>query len=158
VTGLLPIEQTWSGGQGATGGGISNVFPVPPWQAIAGLPASVNPDQPPGRGIPDIAGYVGPYSILLGGTYTPVLGTSVTAPFYAGLVSLLNASMNRHVGYLNPLLYKMAGSDVFRDINDGINNSFHGSLGYTSGPGWDACTGLGSVDGRSLLNALKSNF
>jgi len=27
-------------------------------------------------------------------------------------------------------------------------------LGYTSGPGWDACTGLGVLDGTKLLGAL----
>jgi kumamolisin len=52
----------------------------------------------------------------------------------------------------------MAGSDVFRDIADGINNSFHASPGYTSGQGWDACTGLGSVNGRSLLDALTKSL
>jgi hypothetical protein len=26
--------------------------------------------------------------------------------------------------------------------------------GYHSGPGWDACTGLGVIDGNALLAAL----
>jgi hypothetical protein len=30
------------------------------------------------------------------------------------------------------------------------------SLGYTSGAGWDACTGLGVLDGTKLLAALQS--
>ena len=27
--------------------------------------------------------------------------------------------------------------------------------GYSAGPGWDACTGLGSIDGQALLAALQ---
>jgi kumamolisin len=37
----------------------------------------------------------------------------------------------------------------FRDITSGNNGS------YTAGPGWDACSGLGSPDGTALLARLK---
>jgi len=40
----------------------------------------------------------------------------------------------------------MAG---FRDITSGNNGA------YTAGPGWDACSGLGSPDGTALLNRLQ---
>jgi kumamolisin len=70
------------------------------------------------------------------------------------------------VGYLNPTLYGLGTSGVFRDINDGVSNSVSWtnpdgsvggpSLGYSSGPGWDACTGWGSIDGNALLSALAA--
>lgn len=30
-----------------------------------------------------------------------------------------------------------------------------GAPGYSSGPGWDVCTGWGSIDGSELLKALQ---
>ena len=37
----------------------------------------------------------------------------------------------------------------FRDITSGNNGA------YTAGPGWDACSGLGSPDGTALLSRLQ---
>jgi len=37
-----------------------------------------------------------------------------------------------------------------------VSNATDGAPGYKSGPGWDACTGLGSIDGSQLLAALKA--
>jgi kumamolisin len=37
---------------------------------------------------------------------------------------------------------------AFRDITSGDNGA------YSAGPGWDACTGLGSPDGTALLDLL----
>ena len=37
----------------------------------------------------------------------------------------------------------------FRDITSGNNGA------YTAGPGWDACSGLGSPDGTALLNRFQ---
>jgi len=38
----------------------------------------------------------------------------------------------------------------FRDITSGNNGA------YAAGPGWDACSGLGSPDGSALLSRLQS--
>ena len=38
----------------------------------------------------------------------------------------------------------------FRDITSGSNGA------YAAGPGWDACTGLGSPEGSTLLSRLGS--
>ena len=38
----------------------------------------------------------------------------------------------------------------FNDITDGNNGA------YKAGPGWDACTGLGTPDGTALLTRLSS--
>jgi len=48
-------DRVWNDGTsgGATGGGVSTVFPTPSWQANAGVPK-------PGRGVPDVAGNADP--------------------------------------------------------------------------------------------------
>jgi hypothetical protein len=66
---------------------------------------------------------------------------------------VLNTTPVGPIGYLNPRLYSFNGTAVFRDIADGVSNA-NGAPGYTSGPGWDACTGLGSINSRALLRAL----
>ena len=158
VSGTTCTQDTWND-NGATGGGISVVFPLPYWQNWAGVPASVNPGGHVGRGIPDIAGNADPDSgyqlVLYGSPYGPVGGTSAVGPLYAGLVALLNANLGEPAGYLNYNLYAFAGTDVYHDIADGQSNATNGAPGYKSGTGWDACTGFGSVDGTALMYALE---
>src|SRR5262249_120808 len=51
-------EVVWNelaNGEGATGGGISDVFDLPDWQTKVKIPPSLN-GQRKGRGVPDIAG------------------------------------------------------------------------------------------------------
>ncbi len=152
-------EVTWPN----TGGGISANFPLPAWQQGIGVPPSVNPPHNTGRGIPDIAGYANGYTVVQGGTsYPGVAGTSETAPLYAGLIALINQQLGQPVGYLNPTLYALATdpgvTGLFRDMNDGTSNAQNGAPGYTSGPGWDACTGWGVLDGGALLVYLKGIY
>jgi kumamolisin len=162
VRGLTFSEGTWNDDSGATGGGISTVFPLPSWQVGIGVPVSANAGGGQGRGIPDIAGNASQYSgynIPVHGSTSPIGGTSAVAPLYAGLIALINARLGIAVGYLNPMLYAMPGG-VFQDINDGVNNRWSGEAtltpAYTSGRGWDACTGWGSVNGSALMNALET--
>ncbi len=53
------------------------------------------------------------------------------------------------MGFVGPRLYALLGSGAFRDITSGNNGS------YSAGPGWDACTGLGSPDATRLLDGLR---
>jgi kumamolisin len=161
VAGSSFTEDTWQDNNGwATGGGISDVFKsLPSWQDSAHIPKSVN-DEHVGRGIPDIAanadGASG-YNLVIGGkpfSGNPVGGTSAAAPLYAGAVAILNAQLGHAIGFLNPKLYALIGKSVFRDVKDNISNATSGAPGYKAGPGWDACTGLGSIDGNALLAAL----
>jgi kumamolisin len=163
VSGPNFSEGTWNDaavGGGATGGGISDVFPLPGWQVGVGVPDSVN-DRHQGRGIPDIAGNASPnsgYNITADGVASITGGTSAVAPLYAGLVALLNSNLDWQVGYLNPTLYGLGGTNVFRDVADGVSNALGTAPGYTSVPGWDACTGWGSIDGMQLLTALRGGL
>ncbi len=154
VSGSSFKEITWND-NGITGGGISDVFPLPAWQVGKGIPASVNPGERVGRGIPDIAGYANGYNIVLNGATSPGWwGTSETAPLYAGLIAVINAAAGRPAGYLNPVLYGL-GASVIADIHDGASNAVGPAPGYTAGAGWDACTGLGRLNGAALLSALQ---
>jgi kumamolisin len=141
-----------SQGSGATGGGISSVFPVPAFQNSIHLPASINPGAGPGRGVPDVAGDADPqsgYQVLVDGQTGVVGGTSAVAPLWAALIAILNQGLGKSVGFLTPQLYQLpAGAQALKDITVGDNG------GYNAGPGWDACTGLGSPNGRALLAAL----
>jgi kumamolisin len=157
VSGSSFAQGTWNDNNGwATGGGISDVFiPPPQWQANVKLPKSVN-DGHLGRGLPDVAGNAdsasGYYLIVDGQSVGPVGGTSAVAPLYAGLIALLNAKLGAPVGFLNSTLYNLPG--ICEDVADGVSNATNGAPGYTSGPGWDACTGLGSINGSALLAAM----
>jgi hypothetical protein len=160
VAGSSFTEITWvvSGAVefGTTGGGISDTFHVPFWQHHHNIPLSVNPGHRRGRGVPDIAGYASGYSIVYAGAaLTDVQGTSEAAPLYAALIALINAHLGERVGYLNPTFYSHEFRHCFRDIADGRNNADLGAPGYTCVPGWDACTGLGSIKGHALLKALR---
>jgi len=144
-------EEVWnelSQQEGATGGGVSQVFPLPTWQQGANVPAS--PNGQAGRGVPDVAGNADPttgYNVVVDGSPMVIGGTSAVAPLWAGLTALINQSLGRPVGFLNPLLYSQ-GEAVFHDILTGGNG------GYNARSGWDPCTGLGSPDGAKIVAAL----
>ncbi len=157
VSGAKFTEVLWND-NGASGGGVSVNFAVPSWQKTVTVPASVN-DGHHGRGIPDVAGNADPNSGYVltqdGSPSGPIGGTSAVAPLYAGLVALLNAHLNDRAGYLNPTLYKIAGSKVFRDVTCCGTNAYNGAPGYKVAAGWDATTGFGSINGNLLLAALQ---
>ena len=166
IAGSTFVEYLWNDtfGQnsGATGGGISVRFStVPAYQAGVGIPTRIKTGAV-GRGIPDIAGNASPNSgypeILGGSSVGPTGGTSAVAPLYAGLMALINASLGSPAGFVNTELYALAGSafQVITGAPGPVNNSFGGVTGYPAAAGWDACTGLGSLNGTALLKALQS--
>jgi kumamolisin len=152
-SGQRESEVVWNdqaSGGGASGGGVSAVFPLPSWQANAGVPSA---DGAGGRGVPDVAGDASPetgYQILVDGEQEVVGGTSAVAPLWAGLIAILNQQLGKNVGFLNPQLYASAEAPFF-DVTSGNNGAF------SAGPGWDPCTGLGSPDGAALLTVLSGN-
>lgn len=153
ANGQIADETTWNEeaiGEGSTGGGVSQAFALPSFQTGAHVPAA--PNGTSGRGVPDVAGDADPttgYSVEVDGQSVVIGGTSAVAPLWAGLVARINQSLGGKVGYLNPSLYSPTEAGTFHDITSGSNG------GYSAGPGWDPCTGLGSPDGEKLLNALR---
>ena len=148
-------ETVWNelaNNEGATGGGVSDVFPLPSYQSSAGVPPSANPGGHVGRGVPDVAGDADPttgYNTLVDGQSGVIGGTSAVAPLWAALIALINESIGKPVGFVNPSLYQNSspGQD-FNDITSGNNGA------YSAGPGWDACAGLGSPIGTGVATVL----
>ena len=160
----ISAEEVWNEGDrgGAGGGGVSNKFLRPDYQAALNIPNS--PTGNKGRGVPDVSGDADPqtgYQIFLAGNPGVIGGTSAVAPLWAGLIARINQRLvsigSKPVGFLNPFIYgsSVANAGVFHDIVTGTND-VTGTLNglYTSGPGWDAASGLGTPDGTKLLQAL----
>ncbi len=147
-------EVTWndlSDGNGATGGGVSAIFPLPSWQSAAHIPP-ISGTQKSGRGVPDVASLADPETpfVIMGpdGKLAGVGGTSAAAPLWSSLVARANQALGTRAGYLNVLLYTRFGTGVLRDITQGSNGV------YSAGAGWDACTGLGAPGAQALISAL----
>jgi kumamolisin len=131
----------------ATGGGVSDVFPLPDYQKKAGVPPSVSSGFK-GRGIPDVAGDADPstgYNVLVDGQEMVIGGTSAVAPLMAALIARVNQSKGKTAGFIHPALY--ANPKNCRDITQGDNITTSTNEGYRAGPGWDACTGWGVLSG-----------
>jgi kumamolisin len=151
-------------GGGSTGGGVSAVFPRPPWQEAIAV-ASVNPGAIAGRVLPDIAANAdwnaSPYLLVVDGKMQPNGGTSAATPLWASLLTLINAARRpgKRVGYLTPVLYQNAasggtiGAAGCTDVVTGDNNTAAVG-GYNAGPHYDAVSGWGTPNGAALAAAL----
>jgi subtilase family serine protease len=173
TTGAWTRETTWGLPDGtpgtgfqASGGGFSHLFRRPSYQAgIAGIGA--------GRGVPDVAADANPQTGFpvvtgnAGGGYTisAHAGTSASAPLWAGIIALADQYAKRHLGFVNPAIYRIArGShyhQAFHDVTAGHPNTArfpHGTIpGYRGGPGWDPVTGWGSPNAQVLVPLLASD-
>ncbi|HTV91882.1 MAG TPA: S53 family peptidase [Verrucomicrobiae bacterium] len=146
----IASETAWSD----SGGGVSDVFALPSWQATAHVPAPPNPAG--GRGVPDVCADADPnsgYSVRVDGQSIVVGGTSAVAPLWAALIALMSQQLGSTVGFINPKLYALNGypgsPGPLHDITSGSNGA------YDAGEGWDPVTGLGSPDGARLEAALR---
>jgi kumamolisin len=102
--------------------------------------------------VPDVAGNADPqsgYDVYVDGQATVIGGTRAVAPLWAGLIACVNQILGKPVGFLNPTLYtQLPGGAGLHDVTSENNGA------YVAGPGWDACTGLGSPDGAAITSAL----
>ena len=151
-----------TGGSGlwASSGGQSTVYTKPSWQVCVGVPATN------ARFVPDVsltaAGHDG-YLVVQGHTATvsglgAVGGTSASSPSFAGLMALVNQKTATSWGNANTKFYSLAnaqyasgGTVIFHDVTSG-NNSVPGVTGFSCGTGYDAVTGVGTVDANSMVN------
>ncbi len=159
-------ESSQTLGLGAGGGGVSAQVSKPAWQAGPGVP------NDNARDVPDVAFSAAlhdGYYITYQGTNGYVGGTSASTPSFAAIVAILNQyqvtkgfQTAAGLGNINPQLYRLAQSvpTAFHDVNVGNNivpceqgspDCVSGAFGYSAGNGYDAVTGLGSVDANSLV-------
>jgi kumamolisin len=148
----ISAELVWNDGAagGATGGGISNFFTTPAWQAaLSAVRVRGSPSPLSHRGVPDVAGNADPetgYNVRVDGGDTVIGGTSAVAPLWAALITRVNQASGKSAGFVNPRLYQ--SPQALRDITSGNNGDFAAALG------WDACTGLGSPNGAVLETVI----
>jgi kumamolisin len=140
----IQSEVVWhESSDSATGGGVSDVFPLPDYQKKAGVPPSASSGFK-GRGVPDVAGNADPqtgYNVLVDGQQLVIDGTSAVAPLMAALIARVNQVKGKPAGFIHPTLY--ANPKLCRDITQGDNITTSTNKGYKAGPGWDPCTGWG---------------
>lgn len=152
--GTIVSETVWNDGTngGATGGGVSNFFSRPAYQAHASVPFA--PNHKAGRGVPDVAAVADPetgYDVIIDGQRAVIGGTSAVAPLWAGLVAICNQELGTNLGWMHSALYgTVAKHKVLHDITSGTNGA------YSAKVGWDCCTGLGTPDGQALLKTLRT--
>jgi kumamolisin len=126
-----------------SGGGVSQVFARPSFQAGCGVPAGSR------RLVPDVALEAdtapGNY-VLKNGFWYIVGGTSDAAPQWAGFLAELDQKAGGG-GLGNPgaRLYGLCGTTAYHDVTSGSNGD------YSAGAGYDLVTGLGTIDAAKLL-------
>ena len=133
-------EIGWNG----SGGGQSQFFPRPIFQ----------PDISSYRMVPDVAFDAGtPVCVYVNSEWTALYGTSLAAPSWAAIDSLINQNINGDEGYLDDHLYslfKEVGSLAFNNITSGCNNL------YCADGKYNEVTGLGSPKVYQLVEGLSN--
>jgi subtilase family serine protease len=169
ATGTYISETAWGlpfGSPGtqfqASGGGFSRRFARPAYQN--GVPGNAAT-----RGVPDVSADASPHTGMAlviddGGNQYTIRnsgGTSASAPLWAGLIALADQYAGRHLGFVNPAIYRIGRSssynEAFHDVTTGDNAPTfpgHAISGYTAARGWDPVTGWGSPNARALIPLL----
>lgn len=176
-------EEAWNdtsstNGLTGSGGGKSSLFGKPSWQSGTGVP------DDGARDVPDLAMAASPnhdgYLYCTAGScvngyrdassnLTVAGGTSFGAPTFAALLTLVEQQANvKGLGNINPTLYAIgkASTTAFHDITTGNNIvpctagtkdcPSSGSLGYSTGTGYDQVTGWGTPDAVQLATAFAA--
>ena len=146
ATGAYISETAWGlpfGSPGtqfqASGGGFSRRFARPGYQdGVRGIAAT--------RGVPDVSADASPHTgmalVISDGDNRYTIrnsgGTSASAPLWAGLIALADQYAGRHLGFVNPAIYRIGRStsyhEAFHDITTGNNTPTfpgHTIKGYT---------------------------
>lgn len=158
-SGAYGSESVWNDGKGngAGGGGVSTVWPIPSWQKNVTTVSSKTQ-----RNVPDVALNADQdtgYSIYYNGQWTIYGGTSCAAPLWAAFTACVNqarlAGQHPVLGFANPSIYAIGvGSSYMADFHDiKTGNNLH----YSAGPGYDNASGWGSFNGANLFESLTSS-
>ncbi|WP_338204145.1 S53 family peptidase [Candidatus Nephthysia bennettiae] len=160
--GTYQKEAAWGNpiSEAGTGGGLSQHFKRPAYQKGPGVDNQFSNGN---RQVPDVAAVADQntgYHVVLGGRDHQIGGTSAAAPLWAAVTALIDQDFQKRglkpVGFANPALYWMAqnGSQLpsppFHQVTEGNN------LAYLAAPGWNYCTGLGSLQAGALESAFEA--
>ena len=164
TAGTYISETTWNSGSvqnGAGGGGVSSVWPIPSWQKAA--VAASGQGSATQRNVPDVSLDADPntgYAIYEGGRWDVYGGTSCGGPLWSGFTALVNQQRTANglapLGQASPALYPtLAGARYKTDFHDIANGSTN--LYYPAVTGYDDATGLGTPSGTNLLADLEGS-
>uniref|UniRef100_A0A8C5SPS1 Tripeptidyl-peptidase 1 n=1 Tax=Laticauda laticaudata TaxID=8630 RepID=A0A8C5SPS1_LATLA len=157
-----------------SGGGFSNVFPMPDYQVTAVKRfLSTTRRLPPasyynstGRAYPDLAALSDNYWVVTNRLPMPwVSGTSASTPVVGGIIALINDWRLQRglpaLGFLNPALYRLqegGNSTALYDVIHGCHQSCLDAAvqgqGFCAAPAWDPVTGWGTPNFPLLLRGL----
>jgi subtilase family serine protease len=166
-TGTPPL----AGGFWGSGGGPSIFFAKPAYQIVTtgtaaratpdlslhmgGCPSTAAPPCGPNRSF-DIE--------IIGGQTVGVIGTSASAPAFAGVVALYDQLTGTRHGNINPMIYRLAAAQgtksggVYRRFIPGFNGLFSSGqpvavpgIVVPTLPAYNMVVGAGSVDIRQFL-------
>jgi len=181
-----------------SGGGPSMEWKQPSYQAgaVPSALATVPGDRGgPVRSVPDLSADGDFLTGMAVGLLTPhkhgpatfgfqrIGGTSLAAPLVAGMVTAAQQGQRAPFGFLNPVLYAMAGTGALRDVRpqDGRTNPLYRAIfcpaedcfqtslnvaddqnpamlnyfGQVTLPGYDNITGLGTPAGQRFVIVLR---
>jgi len=141
ITSMKPLqEKVWNQNGYGTGGGYSKFFSKPSYQPSSGTK----------RMIPDITAVGDPdtgASLCIHGQFSGGYGgTSMSAPFVCSMYAIFQYKY----GIKDPLYSFLYKANCFNDIVIGDNKD--NGLGYNATPGYDVCSGLGSIQWSKLIN------
>jgi subtilase family serine protease len=151
-----------TGSYWGSGGGNSILFKKPLFQALT------NTGSAKFRTVPDLALHMGGCPVgalscgaddsfdwlLIGNDYVGVIGTSASAPDFAGLTALMVERFGTRLGNANYYAYTLAAAQNFGLVPQVFRNDIPGFNGlYYSGqtPGYNRVLGLGTLDGKNFL-------
>jgi len=163
VGGAWVSETVWNWGNGiGSAGGISTQYAIPSWQTNVSMAA--NQGSTTLRNTPDVALTADNVYVRADGLNRNVGGTSCAAPLWAGFMALVNqqalASGHPPVGFINPTVYAIGTgtqyTTTFHDITTGNNKSSSSPNKFSAAVGYDLCTGWGTPNGQSMINALAN--
>ena len=171
--GSYASETAWNWGLNnneyvGTSGGVSSWYSIPFWQQ--GLSMTANLGSTTQRNIPDVALTADEVYVYYSNGSSGVFGgTSCAAPLWAGFMALVNqqiaintGSAANSAGFVNPALYCIGRglnpgysyADCFHDTTSGNNFWSSSPTNYPAVAGYDLCTGWGTPNGQTLINAL----
>jgi subtilase family serine protease len=193
------LDKQWLnfGEQGAAGGGPSLLWAQPGYQKGKVPHAlAVAPGNRGGlvRSVPDISADADPYTGMAVGVLVTVKkkteyvqyiygGTSVASPLVAGMVTAAQQGQKSAFGNIDPILYKLLGTDAVNDtlpltkaspvLYRGVvcdqytcgielatqfdvqSYSMSGYTGQVTLKGYDNMTGVGTPNGQNFIAALR---
>jgi subtilase family serine protease len=197
----IQTGRTWTllGEQGAAGGGPSLIWSQPAYQTPvvpAALATAAGDRGGLIRSVPDISADADPFTGFAVGILSPsnsgalvygesdIGGTSLSAPLVAGMVAAAQQGQAEPFGFINPLLYELAGTGAVYDtlpltgsspalwrgmacgtwvcgavtlaLFDDQSPAMFGYNGQVTLAGYDNMSGIGTPNGQPFITALRT--